>query len=932
MIVAGWHVEGFGILRDLRVEGLGAGLTVVLGPNEAGKSTLLDFVRFALFGRERGAPVREPLRGGRHGGRLFLLDDAGHPWILERYAAPRRLALIGPDGREAPEADLARLLGGVDARLFRSVFAFGLWELSQFESLADDQVRDQIFSAGITGAGALATRTRQALEAETQRLLRPRSGARINELLEELRQAREQLQRAREAAARHPELVAVEEEARAEAERLEAQWRELERERQFYQALVELWPLWIDHRQAEAEAASLALPLSPEQEAELLVLAGDARVQRRRLEERGAAESRLAAGGSELAALLSELGPDWTRTRVREFALPVPAADELESWQRRLEEASREAADARRALEEAEARLEELGREHRSLREEHARLAGAPTRRQVGEQRDRLDAIERRLAELRALQTRLLAAGAAAGVLLVLGAAGLAQGLQLPGALLLGAGAVAALAAALVLGGPYGREAAALKDLAAEAGLPARPRPDDLEAARGRLRFWEEEAEARAKAEEDLRKAEDDFRRASERRDRLAVQAKEAERRRREAEEEWLQWKRRRGLPEGLSAAGVGRFLALLRAARDKEADVRGLEAELERLRAEIGAWRGRAAALLAAAGRDVPADEGRLVAEVEALAERCRRAAEARRRAEERGRVLLPRLGGGETGARLRERLEAGDHEAWEAALAELEERASRLRQERDRAIERRRDAQRAREELESSADVPAAAARVAALEAELAAAVDEWRVRRLALALLDRTLEAYVRDRQPEVLQVASRFFARVTGGRYVRVVQEADGQGLAVLDRDGGRRRPEQLSRGTAEQLYLALRLGLADSFARRAVALPLVMDDVLVNFDPEREERLLQALGEYLGDGRRQAILFTCHPETAELAAKACRPCRVVELPAVAPAPAEAAAAGEVAAAAVAGGAAPGSGPGAADADAPGVSGGRAGGSR
>ena len=59
---------------------------------------------------------------------------------------------------------------------------------------------------------------------------------------------------------------------------------------------------------------------------------------------------------------------------------------------------------------------------------------------------------------------------------------------------------------------------------------------------------------------------------------------------------------------------------------------------------------------------------------------------------------------------------------------------------------------------------------------------------------------------------------------------------------METEGGEvRRPEELSRGTAEQLYLALRFGLIEEFARHAEPLPVVMDDILVNFDEARTER-------------------------------------------------------------------------------------------
>ncbi|MGP8065865.1 MAG: ATP-binding protein, partial [Acidimicrobiales bacterium] len=71
MKLTGIHVDGYGTLADLDLDGIAPSLTVVYGLNEAGKSTLLDFVRAVLFGfpdRRSRQNARPPLRGGRHGG------------------------------------------------------------------------------------------------------------------------------------------------------------------------------------------------------------------------------------------------------------------------------------------------------------------------------------------------------------------------------------------------------------------------------------------------------------------------------------------------------------------------------------------------------------------------------------------------------------------------------------------------------------------------------------------------------------------------------------------------------------------------------------------------------------------------------------------------------------------------------------------------
>ena len=76
---------------------------------------------------------------------------------------------------------------------------------------------------------------------------------------------------------------------------------------------------------------------------------------------------------------------------------------------------------------------------------------------------------------------------------------------------------------------------------------------------------------------------------------------------------------------------------------------------------------------------------------------------------------------------------------------------------------------------------------------------------------------------------------------------------------------------MSRGTIEQLYLCLRLGLADSFAHRSVSLPIVLDDVLVNFDPDRAAAVATELAATAGS--HQMVFLTCHPHLAEMMLRA-----------------------------------------------------------
>ena len=146
-----------------------------------------------------------------------------------------------------------------------------------------------------------------------------------------------------------------------------------------------------------------------------------------------------------------------------------------------------------------------------------------------------------------------------------------------------------------------------------------------------------------------------------------------------------------------------------------------------------------------------------------------------------------------------------------------------------------------------------------------EIREALVEWRRLAIAQAFIQETLRRYELERQPAVLTRTGTSFSCITEGRYVRLVTREDG--IDVIGADGSRLDAALLSRGATEQLYLCLRLALAAEFGRLAVPLPLVMDDVLVNFDPERARLSAQVLLDATPE--HQILLFTCHPETVDL---------------------------------------------------------------
>jgi uncharacterized protein YhaN len=219
---------------------------------------------------------------------------------------------------------------------------------------------------------------------------------------------------------------------------------------------------------------------------------------------------------------------------------------------------------------------------------------------------------------------------------------------------------------------------------------------------------------------------------------------------------------------------------------------------------------------------------------------------------------------------------LRGNEQEAYEATLAELESTQQRLdevRHESGRVDERISIMERSEERARTLA-------RQELIMAKIVASSEMWAVLTLCKTLLDETRKIYENERQPEVLRQASAFYKVMTDGRYSRVIAPLDGGDIQVERSDGVRLSPELLSRGTAEQLYLAMRLALVREYAGHMDPLPVVFDDVFVNFDPERTRNTLRAVGN-LADSH-QILLFTCHPHVVELVGEVAPAARIFSL--------------------------------------------------
>ena len=146
----------------------------------------------------------------------------------------------------------------------------------------------------------------------------------------------------------------------------------------------------------------------------------------------------------------------------------------------------------------------------------------------------------------------------------------------------------------------------------------------------------------------------------------------------------------------------------------------------------------------------------------------------------------------------------------------------------------------------------------------------LDAGRVFSTAELLINRAVSKYEVERQPEVITHAGAIFEKFTNGEYVSIRKPAESDELLLVGVGGSVRKVLELSRGTREQLYLAMRLGLIAQYEESTESLPLIFDDILVNFDKKRLETAMETIFKFAS--KRQVILLTCHENIHQLAVK------------------------------------------------------------
>lgn len=167
----------------------------------------------------------------------------------------------------------------------------------------------------------------------------------------------------------------------------------------------------------------------------------------------------------------------------------------------------------------------------------------------------------------------------------------------------------------------------------------------------------------------------------------------------------------------------------------------------------------------------------------------------------------------------------------------------------------------------LDAGRDAQTLGDQISRLEEELVRQQAEYDALRLSLDALQAANTTLQNRFSPELGRRAAEIFADMTGSTWSHILLDREFHLSAESGSDPTRRSVQLLSAGTADQLYLAVRLAICEMILPPEQNPPLILDDALLTFDDARLSTTLDYLTR-LG-AQRQILLFTCQGREASL---------------------------------------------------------------
>ena len=876
------QIDGFGIFSAKKLKGVSSGLNIFYGPNEFGKTTLLEFIRCMLFGfpgKNQKINQYTPVNGGGLGGVLKCVLASGQLISVDRQADKKDGPVIRTESLEdRGQSHLNSLLGHATKDVFKNLYAFTIDELHDIQSLRGEEIKNRIYGVGMGLGDVSLGKVEQEIDKYCVEIFRPRGRSRMRETLGEINEVEKEVTQVQENLGKFNELTNSLSQMNAEKLTKIQAIDELELTKKLLETQQDLFPVVIEILSAVEEVSQIKtisnfpedgmrilssiqtdrknlLKQVKEEEQmrdelkvslseivvndDLLACEGDVLYLQQSLKEiQSLIKEELKVKtereqiNAQIIVDLNSLGQGWTEERINEFELSELEKKEIQEFYDRLSESRQNENSSKDKL--------SLHREQKETNKPDPKPPLSPLKL--------------------ALPYGLVGVGIS----------GMAFGGIWVDYVILGTGVVMVSLGALLRN----------KNL-----IEIRPEEksvDTLEVS-------------------------------------LVKLLENASKKREGAFYEWSSWLGERGLDQHLSplateklgdkACGVkirmvqresiderlgdmsktaedvsrriekiAPFLKNFVVDRDIPTSIQVICRHFDEMRISIGEKEN-----LEAQGRGLTEKINSLKRKIEEkngeLSEFLRSAdaldedgfieqsktVERKKYldgviAEKKG-FIQSRVGLGDVYDKFIESIKSSSLGENHQKLSSVSRRLSELNAEKDQLLQLIGETKTRVDYLVDNEDMSKQQAKLEIGRQKIRECGKEWAINKIALHMLDKARKKYEKERQPGVIKSAEEIFGYVTQGSYSRIFKPIDSDDIFIVDGNEQVKGLLEMSRGTREQLYLALRFGLIEEYEKRSEPLPLVMDDIFVNFDDDRNKQIRDRIMQF--SKKRQVIVLTCH---------------------------------------------------------------------
>lgn len=228
-----------------------SGNQLIYGGNEAGKSTIYQFIQAILFGfPSKGRKKKDytPKDGSAYGGKIWLKHPIYGEFAVERYKQQNRgKSKVWLGNQVGSDELLEKLIAPLTKELFQQVFTFQQEQLMELDHLREKELHDALISLGITGSSQVFQKRQEYYQKAQQLFKKKGQKLLINQKLNEWKELQEKIHLKQEQEAYFGKLIQQEQEYESQQQQLLEQLNEankqfaLARQQELNFSLYEEW-------------------------------------------------------------------------------------------------------------------------------------------------------------------------------------------------------------------------------------------------------------------------------------------------------------------------------------------------------------------------------------------------------------------------------------------------------------------------------------------------------------------------------------------------------------------------------------------------------------------------------------------------------------------------------------------------------------------